>query len=75
MILHSILAFWEKHRNGFYVGFVSEVHSLFHKEWCDSRGTFEEVHAKLQMRQVGSIKCERAIAYAFSNQVPNYFSM
>lgn len=32
--------------------------------WCDSRGTLEEVRAKLQMRQEGAFKRERAIAYS-----------
>ncbi|RRT79783.1 hypothetical protein B296_00010240 [Ensete ventricosum] len=32
--------------------------------WCDSPGTLEEVRAKLQMRQEGAVKRERAIAYA-----------
>ncbi|XP_020097846.1 protein IQ-DOMAIN 1-like isoform X1 [Ananas comosus] len=37
--------------------------------WCDSQGTLEEIRAKLQMRQEGAIKRERAIAYANSQQV------
>lgn len=37
--------------------------------WCDSQGTLEEVRAKLQMRQEGAIKRERALAYALSQQV------
>ncbi|KAK9282044.1 hypothetical protein L1049_004956 [Liquidambar formosana] len=36
--------------------------------WCDSSGTVEEVRAKLQMRQAGAIKRERAIAYSLSKQ-------
>ncbi|XP_065865409.1 protein IQ-DOMAIN 8-like isoform X2 [Euphorbia lathyris] len=36
--------------------------------WCDSRGTIDEVRAKLQMRQEGVIKRERAIAYIRSQQ-------
>ncbi|KAK1265476.1 Protein IQ-DOMAIN 31 [Acorus gramineus] len=36
--------------------------------WCDSRGTLEEVKTKLQMRQEGAIKRERAIAYSLSQQ-------
>ncbi|KAK1312771.1 Protein IQ-DOMAIN 31 [Acorus calamus] len=36
--------------------------------WCDSRGTLEQVKAKLQMRQEGAIKRERAIAYSLSQQ-------
>ncbi|KAL6838711.1 hypothetical protein ACP4OV_031425 [Aristida adscensionis] len=34
--------------------------------WCDSQGTLEEVRVKLQRRQEGAIKRERAIAYAYS---------
>lgn len=33
--------------------------------WCDSQGTLEEVRVKLQKRQEGAIKRERAIAYAY----------
>ncbi|XP_072998471.1 protein IQ-DOMAIN 6-like [Typha latifolia] len=36
--------------------------------WCDSQGTLEEVRTKLQMRQEGAMKRERAIAYALSQQ-------
>ncbi|KAL3511667.1 hypothetical protein ACH5RR_024384 [Cinchona calisaya] len=36
--------------------------------WCDSRGTVEEVRSKLQMKQEGAVKRERAIAYALSQQ-------
>ncbi|KAF8406874.1 hypothetical protein HHK36_005995 [Tetracentron sinense] len=36
--------------------------------WCDSHGTLEEVRAKLQMRQEGAMKRERAIAYSLSQQ-------
>ncbi|XP_042454388.1 protein IQ-DOMAIN 6-like isoform X2 [Zingiber officinale] len=36
--------------------------------WCDSPGTLEEVRSKLQMKQKGAAKRERAIAYAFSQQ-------
>ncbi|GFP85700.1 protein iq-domain 1, partial [Phtheirospermum japonicum] len=36
--------------------------------WCDSRGTVGEVMSKLQMKQEGAIKRERAIAYALSQQ-------
>ncbi len=37
--------------------------------WCDSPGTFDEVRTKLQMRQEGAVKRERAIAYSRSKQV------
>ncbi|XP_010537594.1 PREDICTED: protein IQ-DOMAIN 1 isoform X2 [Tarenaya hassleriana] len=36
--------------------------------WCDSPGSVNEVRAKLQMKQEGAIKRERAIAYALSHQ-------
>ncbi|ONK80987.1 uncharacterized protein A4U43_C01F24000 [Asparagus officinalis] len=36
--------------------------------WCDSQGTLEEIRTKLQMRQKGAIKRERAMAYALSQQ-------
>ncbi|XP_010242248.1 PREDICTED: protein IQ-DOMAIN 1-like [Nelumbo nucifera] len=36
--------------------------------WCDSQGAVEEVRAKLQMRQEGALKRERAIAYSLSQQ-------
>ncbi|KAK7310696.1 hypothetical protein RJT34_08364 [Clitoria ternatea] len=49
--------------------------------WCDSKGTLEDVKTKLQMRQEGAFKRERAIAYSlaqkqwrstpFSNSRPN----
>lgn len=32
--------------------------------WCDSRGTAAEVKSKLQMKQEGALKRERAIVYA-----------
>ncbi|KAG9455643.1 hypothetical protein H6P81_000151 [Aristolochia fimbriata] len=36
--------------------------------WCDSQGTLEEVRTKLQMRQEGAIKRERAMVYSLSQQ-------
>ncbi|WOK96994.1 protein IQ-DOMAIN 1-like [Canna indica] len=36
--------------------------------WCDSQGTLEEITTRLQMRQEGAMKRERAIAYAMSQQ-------
>ncbi|KAK2653204.1 hypothetical protein Ddye_013060 [Dipteronia dyeriana] len=36
--------------------------------WCDIPGTADEVRAKLQLRQEGAIKRERAIAYFCSQQ-------
>ncbi|XP_023536372.1 protein IQ-DOMAIN 1-like [Cucurbita pepo subsp. pepo] len=32
--------------------------------WCDSKGTMEDIKAKLQMKQYGAFKRERAIAYS-----------
>lgn len=37
--------------------------------WCDSRGTLEDVKAKIQMRQEGAFKRERAIAYSLAQKV------
>nr|GMD41070.1 protein IQ-DOMAIN 1 [Ipomoea batatas] len=37
---------------------------LFLVRWCDSKGTYEEVKAKMQMRQEGAFKRERALAYS-----------
>ncbi|GAV84920.1 IQ domain-containing protein [Cephalotus follicularis] len=37
-------------------------------KWCDCPGTVDEVRAKLQMRQEGAMKRERAIAYFLSHQ-------
>ncbi|KAF5180270.1 Iq-domain [Thalictrum thalictroides] len=37
--------------------------------WCDSQGTLDEIRTKLQMRQEGAVKRERAIAYCLSQQV------
>ncbi|KAK7351282.1 hypothetical protein VNO77_10604 [Canavalia gladiata] len=36
--------------------------------WCDSRGTLEDVKAKIQMRQQGAFKRERAIAYSLAHK-------
>ncbi|KAL7180404.1 hypothetical protein ACSBR1_043577 [Camellia fascicularis] len=54
--------FLDKHHN--------EADPIKHAEggWCDSPGTTEELRAKLQMRQEGAIKRERAIAYSLSQQ-------
>jgi hypothetical protein len=41
----------------------------FQHGWCDSPGTIDEVRAKLQMRQEGALKRERAIAYSRFQQV------
>uniref|UniRef100_A0A804JDC7 IQ calmodulin-binding motif family protein n=2 Tax=Musa acuminata subsp. malaccensis TaxID=214687 RepID=A0A804JDC7_MUSAM len=36
--------------------------------WCDSQGTLEAIRARLQKRQEGVLKRERAIAYAMSQE-------
>ncbi|XP_012077262.1 protein IQ-DOMAIN 1 isoform X1 [Jatropha curcas] len=36
--------------------------------WCDSKGTLEDVKAKLQMRHEGAFKRERAIAYSLAQK-------
>ncbi|MED6122926.1 IQ-domain [Stylosanthes scabra] len=36
--------------------------------WCDSRGTLQDVKAKLQLRQQGAFKRERAIAYSLAQK-------
>ncbi|KAL1344880.1 hypothetical protein HN51_018689 [Arachis hypogaea] len=36
--------------------------------WCDSRGTLQDVKAKIQMRQQGAFKRERAIAYSLAQK-------
>jgi len=37
--------------------------------WCDSKGSLEDVKTKLQMRQEGAFKRERAIAYSLAQKV------
>ena len=41
----------------------------FQEGWCDRRGTVDQVRTKLQMRQEGAIKRERAISYSISQKV------
>lgn len=36
--------------------------------WCDSKGTLEDVKTKIQMRQEGAFKRERAIAYSLAQK-------
>ncbi|XP_050363285.1 protein IQ-DOMAIN 6 [Argentina anserina] len=36
--------------------------------WCDSKGTIDDVRAKIQMRQEGAFKRERAIAYSLAQK-------
>ncbi|KAJ3669955.1 hypothetical protein LUZ60_010279 [Juncus effusus] len=38
------------------------------EEWCDSRGSVEEIQAKLIKRQEAAAKRERAMAYALTHQ-------
>ncbi|KAI5556626.1 hypothetical protein POPTR_018G062001v4 [Populus trichocarpa] len=53
---------------------LNERHSkadlLKHAEegWCDGKGTLEDVKSKLQMRQEGAFKRERAIAYSLAQK-------
>ncbi|KAL3498646.1 hypothetical protein ACH5RR_041378 [Cinchona calisaya] len=37
--------------------------------WCDSRGTLEEVKTKIQLRQEGLFKRERALAYSIAQKL------
>jgi len=37
--------------------------------WCDIKGSLEDVKTKLQMRQEGAFKRERAIAYSLAHKV------
>ncbi|KAH6804696.1 IQ-domain 6 [Perilla frutescens var. frutescens] len=46
----------------------NEVLKQAEEGWCDSRGTLEEVKAKIQMRQEGAVKRERALAYAVAQK-------
>ena len=41
----------------------------FQEGWCDSQGTIDQIRAKLQMRQEGALKRERAIAYSLAQKV------
>ncbi|XP_051151556.1 protein IQ-DOMAIN 6-like [Andrographis paniculata] len=36
--------------------------------WCDSRGTLEEIKVKIQMKQEGAVKRERALAYSLAQK-------
>lgn len=40
--------------------------------WCDHRGTLQEVKAKIQMRQEGAFKRERALAYGLAQKVTSF---
>lgn len=48
-----------------------ENNNLVHLQegWCDSKGTLEDIKSKLQMRQDGAFKRERAIAYSLVQKV------
>lgn len=46
----------------------NEVLKQAEEGWCDSRGTLEEVKAKIQMRQEGAFKRERALAYSLTHK-------
>jgi len=39
--------------------------------WCDSIGTLQDVKSKIQMRQEGAFKRERALAYSLAQKVTN----
>ncbi|KAK4756591.1 hypothetical protein SAY87_006718 [Trapa incisa] len=38
------------------------------KGWCDSKGTVEDIKAKIQMKQEGAFKRDRAIAYSLAHK-------
>ncbi|KAK6118313.1 hypothetical protein DH2020_047884 [Rehmannia glutinosa] len=40
----------------------------FQEGWCDSRGTLEDIKAKIQMKQEGAVKRERALAYSLAQK-------
>ncbi|MBA0668829.1 hypothetical protein Goklo_001707 [Gossypium klotzschianum] len=37
--------------------------------WCDSKGTLEDIKTKLQMKQEGAFKRERALAYSLAQKL------
>lgn len=39
--------------------------------WCDRKGTVDDIKTKLQLRQEGAFKRERALAYALAQKVTN----
>lgn len=49
--------------------FSTPNQACFQEGWCDSKGTLEDVKAKLHMRQEGAFKRERAIAYSLAQKV------
>ncbi|KAI4376995.1 hypothetical protein MLD38_014694 [Melastoma candidum] len=46
----------------------ADLLKLAEEGWCDSKGTLEDVKAKLQLRQEGAFKRERAIVYALAQK-------
>ncbi|KRH10035.2 hypothetical protein GLYMA_15G025400v4 [Glycine max] len=52
----------DEHRN------QADPFNQIEQGWCDIPGTVDEVKAKLQMRQEGAIKRDRAMAYSLSTQ-------
>lgn len=47
----------------------AELLKVAEEGWCDSRGTIQEVKAKIQMRQEGAFKRERALAYSHAQKL------
>ena len=48
---------------------------IFSQEgWCDRKGTVDDIKTKLQQRQDGAFKRERALAYALAQKVTNSFN-
>ncbi|EPS73313.1 hypothetical protein M569_01446, partial [Genlisea aurea] len=48
---------------------MDEQLKMAEEGWCDSRGTLEEVKAKIQLKQVGAVKRERALAYSLTQKM------
>ncbi|GMH11831.1 hypothetical protein Nepgr_013672 [Nepenthes gracilis] len=46
----------------------ADLLKLAEEGWCDSKRTLEEVKAKLQMRQEGAFKRERALVYSLAHK-------
>lgn len=47
---------------------------LSQEGWCDRKGTVDDIKTKLQQRQDGAFKRERALAYALAQKVTNSFN-
>lgn len=56
-----------------FLALISSVLVNFQEGWCDSKGTLEDIKAKLQMRHEGAFKRERAIAYSLAQKVSKYY--